>query len=244
MKQGSFTILENTPLTRDMHRMKLAGDTSAVTRPGTFVNIRLDGFFLRRPLSVFDCTDGELTVLYKTVGRGTFAMAEMQPGERLDLLTGLGNGYDPARAGVHPLLIGGGAGVPPLYWLARMLRAEGRQVSAILGFRSVEEIYAEDEFASLGVRVLVTTEDGSAGIPGYVTAAIPRDGEYSHVYACGPGGMLRAVYDATRTDGQFSFEERMGCGFGACMGCSCRTKYGSKRICRDGPVLRKEEIVW
>ena len=244
MKQGWFTLLENAPLTRDMRRMTLAGDTSAVVRPGGFVNIRLDGFYLRRPISVCDCADGRLTLLYKIVGRGTAAMAAMQPGARLDLLTGLGNGYDTAFAGEHPLLIGGGAGVPPLYWLSRQLREDGRRVTVIMGFRTAGEIYYRDEFAALGAEVFVTTEDGSAGERGYVTDAMTGAGRYSYVYACGPEPMLRAVYDASVTPGQFSFEERMGCGFGACMGCSCRTKYGSKRICRDGPVLTKEEIVW
>ncbi|MGM9652732.1 MAG: dihydroorotate dehydrogenase electron transfer subunit [Eubacteriales bacterium] len=244
MKQGWFILRENTPLTRDMYRMVLDGDTSAVTAPGQFVNIRLDGFYLRRPISVCDCDDGRLTILYKVVGAGTAAMSKMEPGEKLDILTGLGNGYDPAQAGSRPLLIGGGAGVPPLYWLARRLLAAGCAPTVIMGFNTAAEVYYQKEFEALGAKVLLTTADGSVGIKGFVTAAIPAAGEYTYTYACGPEPMLKAVYNASATAGEYSFEERMGCGFGACMGCSCKTKYGSKRICRDGPVLTKEEIIW
>jgi len=244
MKQGFFTITENTALTRDMYRMVLAGDTSAVTCPGQFVNIRLDGFYLRRPISVCDCEGDRLTLLYKTVGHGTAAMAAMQPGEKLDILTGLGNGYDVSRAGARPLLIGGGAGVPPMYWLARQLIAAGRDVTVILGFNTESEIFYAAEFEALGAKVLLCTVDGTAGTRGFVTAAMPLAGDYTYTYACGPEPMLKAIYSASATSGEYSFEERMGCGFGACMGCSCKTKYGNKRICRDGPVLVKEEIIW
>ena len=222
--------------------MRLSGDTSEIVRPGQFVNIRLDEKYLRRPISVCDREGDMLTLIYKAVGSGTLMMSEMKPGKNLDLLTGLGNGYDTGKSGENPLLIGGGAGVPPLYLLCRELIAQGKRPTVIMGFGSADEVFFESEFSSLGADVIVTTADGSRGTKGFVTDAI-NDG-YSYVYTCGPEPMLRAVYSAVNTGGQFSFEERMGCGFGACMGCSCRTKYGYKRICRDGPVLEKEEIIW
>ena len=244
MKQGFFTLTENTRIARDVYRMCLVGDTSAVTAPGQFVNIRLDGRFLRRPISVCDKEGDTLTLIYKVVGQGTAQMAEMRPGERLDLLTGLGNGYDLSRAGARPLLVGGGAGVPPLYLLARELSAAGREVTAILGFASAADVFYEKEFSALGVRVLLCTADGSRGRGGFVTDALEEAGDYTYFYTCGPEPMLRALFSASRGSGEFSFEERMGCGFGACMGCTCRTVAGPKRICREGPVLKKEEILW
>ena len=242
MKQGFFEIVENAPLTASVYRMRLAGDTSAVTAPGQFVNIALAGKFLRRPISVCDLEDGLLTIIYKVVGKGTEQMAALQTGARLDILTGLGNGYDLAPAGKRPLLLGGGVGVPPLYLLAKRLIAQGAAPVAVLGFNRADEIFYEKEFAALGAEAVVTTVDGSAGVKGFVTDALPRG--YTYFYACGPEPMLKAVWKATATSGQISFEERMGCGFGACMGCSCKTLTGSKRICREGPVLRKEEILW
>ena len=242
MKQGIFTITENTPLTQTVYRMRLAGDCSAITSPGQFVNIQLEGYFLRRPISVCDCVEGELTILYKVVGHGTEAMSRMQTGEQLDVLTGLGNGYDLTRAGEHALLLGGGVGVPPLYMLAKQLIAAGKRVSVVLGFNKASEVFYADEFKALGADVTVTTVDGSMGVKGFVTDALPAD--YTYFYTCGPEPMLKAVYRATNTSGQMSFEERMGCGFGACMGCSCKTITGYKRICKEGPVMRKEEILW
>ncbi len=243
MKQGIFTVKENISLNENVFRMVLSGDTSAVTNCGQFVNIKLDGFFLRRPISVNDISENELTIIYKTVGNGTQAMSRMRSGEKLDVLTGLGNGYDLSKSGNHPLLIGGGVGVPPLYLLAKRLIADGKKVSVILGFNRKDEIFYEDEFRKLGAEVRVTTVDGSYGTKGFVTDAF--DGiDYTYFYTCGPEPMLKAVYNKTATSGQFSFEERMGCGFGACMGCSCKTLYGNKRICKDGPVLEKEEIIW
>lgn len=242
MKQDIFTILENKALTRDVYKMILAGDTSSVTAAGQFVNIKIDGLFLRRPISVCDVEDGKLTIIYKVVGKGTDRMKSMTAGETLDLLTGLGNGYDISVACDKPLLIGGGVGVPPLYNLAKKLIAEGKKVSVILGFNTASEVFYEDEFKALGCSVTVTTVDGTHGVQGFVTNAM--DIEYTHFYTCGPEPMLKAVYAKSVTDGQFSFEERMGCGFGACMGCSCKTVTGYKRICKDGPVLRKEEILW
>ena len=243
MKQSIFTILTNEALTPSVYRMTLSGDTSAITAPGQFVNIRLAGKFLRRPISVCDWEEGKLTVVYKVVGHGTAQMAAMTPGESLDILTGLGNGYDLTLTGEHPVLVGGGVGVPPMYGLAKHLRAMGKEVQVILGFNTKAEIFYEQEFKDLGCTVTVTTADGSYGVKGFVTDAM-KNMHYSHFCACGPEPMLKALYAASTTSGQMSFEERMGCGFGACMGCSCKTLTGNKRICKDGPVMKKEEILW
>ena len=243
MKQSIFKILSNEALTSSVYRMTLEGDTSAITAPGQFVNIRLEGKFLRRPISVCDWEAGKLTLVYKVVGHGTAQMAAMAPGESLDILTGLGNGYDLTLTGENPVLVGGGVGVPPMYGLAKHLRALGKPVQVILGFNTRDEIFYEDAFKALGCTVYVTTVDGSYGIPGFVTDAL-KDLSYSHFCACGPEPMLKALYKASTTSGQMSFEERMGCGFGACMGCSCKTLTGNKRICKEGPVMKKEEILW
>ena len=280
MKQGYFSILENVQLNDSVYKMKLKGDVSANTKPGQFVNIKLDGLFLRRPISVCDVEGDVLTIIYKVVGKGTDQlskmqngsldilsglgngydeslsgdsplligkgtkqMSEMTSGQSLDILTGLGNGYDLSKAGDKPMLLGGGVGVPPLYLLAKRLIAQGKKVSVILGFNKKEEVFYFNEFKELGCEVLITTVDGSLGIKGFVTDGIDKV-NYSYVYTCGPEPMLKAVYKKINTSGQFSFEERMGCGFGACMGCSCKTLYKNKRICKDGPVLFKEEIIW
>lgn len=243
MKQGIFSIAENLPLTENVMRMRLLGDVSAITGPGQFINIKLDGLYLRRPISVYDRDEESVTVIYKVVGRGTEQMRYMTAGQTLDVLTGLGNGYDLSLSGERPLLLGGGVGVPPLYMLAKELIAEGKRVSVILGFNNRREVFGEEEFRALGADVTVVTADGSYGERGFVTAPMANK-EYSYFYTCGPEPMLKAVYAASRTSGQFSFEERMGCGFGACMGCSCKTVTGYKRICKDGPVLKKEEILW
>ena len=242
MKQGLFKITENRPLTKNVFKMTLSGDTSAITRSGQFVNIKLQGNFLRRPISVCDRGDNELTIVYKVVGKGTEQMSEMTSGE-LDVLTGLGNGYDLTKSGDKPLLIGGGVGVPPMYLLAKDLIAEGKEVTVILGFNTADEVFYEEEFKALGAQVFVTTVDGSYGIKGFVTNAM-EDVDYTYFYTCGPEPMLKAVTKASSTSGQLSFEERMGCGFGACMGCSCKTLTGNKRICKEGPVMVKEEIIW
>jgi len=242
MKQSLFTIIENTPLTRDVMQMVLSGDTSAITTPGQFVNIQLEGKFLRRPISVCDYDENTLTIIYKVVGKGTAQMQAMKSGETLDILTGLGNGYNVNRAGDAPVLIGGGVGVPPMYNLAKKLIGMGKKVSVILGFNTESEIFYENEFKALGCDVTVTTVDGSYGVKGFVTDALPDS--YTYFFTCGPEPMLKAVHKATTTSGQMSFEERMGCGFGACMGCSCKTLTGYKRICKEGPVMRKEEIAW
>ena len=243
MKQSIFTIVSNVALTDSVYKMVLSGDTSAITAPGQFVNIKLDGLFLRRPISVCDYDGQTLTIVYKAVGKGTEAMSAMVPGTKLDILTGLGNGYDTSLSGETPVLLGGGVGVPPMYNLAKKLLAEGKKVSVILGFNTKSEIFYEEEFKALGCEVTVTTVDGSYGVKGFVTTALETM-DYSYFYTCGPEPMLKAVHKASITSGQMSFEERMGCGFGACMGCSCKTLTGYKRICKEGPVMQKEEIVW
>ena len=242
MKQSIFTIIENKALTKDVYKMVLEGDTSAITASGQFVNIQLSGKFLRRPISVCDWDATTLTIVYKVVGHGTEQMAGMAAGEKLDILTGLGNGYDLSLAGETPVLIGGGVGVPPMYGAAKKLAEQGIKAKVILGFNVKDEIFYEEEFKALGCDVTVTTVDGSYGIKGFVTNALPET--YSYFYTCGPEPMLKAVYRATSTSGQMSFEERMGCGFGACMGCSCKTITGYKRICKEGPVMKKEEVLW
>ena len=242
MKQSLLEITENTQLTENVYKMTLSGDVSAITAPGQFVNIKLDGLYLRRPISVCDVSNNTLTIIYKVVGRGTAQMSKMQSGT-LDVLTGLGNGYDLNVAGEKPVLLGGGVGVPPMYLLAKRLLAQGKNVNVILGFNTANEVFYEQEFKAIGANVTVTTVDGSYGIKGFVTDAL-RDMDYTYFYTCGPEPMLKAVYKASNTSGQMSFEKRMGCGFGACMGCSCKTITGYKRICKEGPVMRKEEIMW
>lgn len=241
MFDTSFEILSNKKIAQNTWEIVLRGDTRGIA-PGQFVNLRLEGFYLRRPLSVCDFNDGTLTLIYKVVGRGTEALAALPAGTALDVLTGLGNGYDTSVSGPRPLLIGGGAGVPPLYALAKKLIAEGKSPAVILGFNSAGEVFYEEEFRALGTAPTVTTADGSYGVKGFVTDAMELD--YTYFYTCGPEPMLRAVYAKSVTSGQFSLEERMGCGFGACMGCTCKTKTGHKRVCKDGPVLTKEELPW
>lgn len=245
-KKGTYTILTNEPLAPAVWRMTLEGDTQYFTRPGQFVNIEIEGLFLRRPISVCDYDARTLTLIYKVVGEGTERMSRMAAGTKLDLLTGLGNGFDPEACGPRPLLVGGGVGVPPLYNLARTLIARGCAVSVVLGFNTAGEIFYEEEFRRLGAEVYVATADGSRGVRGFVTTALAECGiDYDYFYACGPLPMLRALSEATGgVPGELSFEERMGCGFGGCMGCSCQTRGGAKRICKEGPVLKKEEIVW
>ena len=242
MKQGYFRIAENTKLCENVYKMRLVGDVSAITAPGQFINIKLDGMFLRRPISVYDRDKESVTIIYKVVGKGTEQMSKMQSGE-LDVLTGLGNGYNTELSGDKPLLLGGGVGVPPLYMLAKKLISEGKKVTVVLGFNKKDEIFCEEDFKALGADVYVTTADGSYGIKGFVTDAM-KDIDYSYFYTCGPEPMLKAIHSVAKTSGQFSFEERMGCGFGACMGCSCKTITGYKRICKEGPVLEREEILW
>ena len=243
MKKSLFTVEHTRQLTADTYEMILSGDTSAITAAGQFVNIQLDGMFLRRPISVCDYDDATLTIVYKVVGKGTAAMSRMSSGTKLDILTGLGNGYDLSLSGDSPVLLGGGVGVPPMYNLAKKLVAEGKKVTVILGFNTKSEIFYESEFRSLGCDVIVATADGSYGVKGFATTPL-AELNYTYFYTCGPEPMLKAVYKATNTSGQMSFEERMGCGFGACMGCSCKTLTGYKRICKEGPVMKKEEILW
>ncbi len=243
MKQEIFTVLTNEKIAKDVFRMTLKGNTEAITATGQFVNILIEGKFLRRPISVCDWDKDSLTLIYKVVGEGTKEMSAYGAGKTLDILTGLGNGYDTTLSGDEPLLVGGGVGVPPVYGLCKKLVAEGKKPTVILGFNSADDVFYKEEFEALGATVFVTTADGSMGIRGFVTDAM-KDISYTHFYTCGPEPMLKALYKATETDGQFSFEERMGCGFGACMGCSCKTITGYKRICKEGPVMRKGEILW
>ncbi|MBQ1980263.1 MAG: dihydroorotate dehydrogenase electron transfer subunit [Alistipes sp.] len=244
-KKDIYTVISNTPLTKDVYRMVLEGDTEWITRPGQFVNIELEGLYLRRPISISDWDERTITIIYKVVGRGTEQMSKMAQGVKLDLLTGLGNGFDTSIESERPLLVGGGVGVPPLYRLAKDLLAQGKQASVVLGFNTSSEIFYADEFKALGVDLYISTADGSMGVKGFVTDAI-REAEikFDYFYSCGPLPMLKALCDCCEVSGELSFEERMGCGFGACMGCSCKTLAGNKRICKDGPVMKREEIIW
>ena len=244
-KRDIYTILSNEPLTPAVYRMVLEGDTQYITRSGQFINLELEGKFLRRPISVSDYDDKSVTIIYKVVGRGTEQMKGMVAGQKLDILTGLGNGFNTENSGPRPLLVGGGVGVPPMYNLCKRLLSEGKRPVVIIGFNTKEEVFYYDEFKALGVDVYCSTADGSFGSKGFVTDVIRGEGlEFDYLYTCGPLPMLKALYDATSVDGEYSFEERMGCGFGACMGCTCKTKYGNKRICKDGPVLKRDEIIW
>lgn len=243
MNQVMMKITDNKKIAEKTYFMSLEGDTSAITKPGQFINIKLDGFFLRRPISVCDCENGKLSIIYKVVGNGTKEMSELPVGTELDILSGLGNGYDTSKSGDCPVLIGGGVGVPPMYLLCKKLVSEGKKATVILGFNSEKEVFGVDEFKATGAEVYVTTADGSVGTKGFVTDVLKKL-HYTYFYTCGPMPMFKAIESIAKTSGQYSFEERMGCGFGACMGCTCKTKYGNKRICKDGPVLEREEIVW
>lgn len=243
MNQVMMKITDNKKIAEKTYFMSLEGDTSAITKPGQFINIKLDGFFLRRPISVCDCENGKLSIIYKVVGNGTKEMSELPVGTELDILSGLGNGYDTSKSGDCPVLIGGGVGVPPMYLLCKKLVSEGKKATVILGFNSEKEVFGVDEFKATGAEVYVTTADGSVGTKGFVTDVL-KNLDYTYFYTCGPMPMFKAIESIAKTSGQYSFEERMGCGFGACMGCTCKTKYGNKRICKDGPILEREEIVW
>ena len=243
MFRGIYKIISNKPLTKDVFEMILSGDTSAITAPGQFINIKLDGFYLRRPISICDYDSNTITIIYKVVGGGTEAMSRLESGAELDILCGLGNGFDVSKSGEKPVLIGGGVGVPPLYNLCKKLIESGKKVTVILGFNTASEIFYKEKFEALGAEVYVSTVDGSSGVKGFVTDVM-KNIDYDYFFTCGPMPMFRAIEKIASSSGQYSFEERMGCGFGACMGCSCKTKYGNKRICRDGPVLEREEIIW
>lgn len=243
MIQSFYTVSENVVIARDVYKMKLMGDTSPINAPGQFVNIKLDGFYLRRPISICDYDAEYITIIYKVVGKGTEEMSKIREGATLDLLVGLGNGFDTSKSGNSPLLIGGGMGVAPMYNLCRKLVEEGKKPIVVNGFNSAEDVYLESEFRALGAEVYITTVDGTCGAKGFVTD-VAANLDYTYFYTCGPMPMFKAVESIAKTTGQYSFEERMGCGFGACMGCSCKTKYGNKRICKDGPILVREEIIW
>ena len=243
MYQGIYKVLKNEQLTESVFRMVLEGDTSALTAPGQFVNLTVEGCYLRRPISVFDWDETTVTIIYKVVGLGTEKMSAWKVGYECDVLVGLGNGFNTAKSGDKPLLIGGGVGIPPMYGLCKRLIAEGKKPTVILGFNKADEIFCKEDFENIGAETIVTTVDGSVGVKGFVTDAM-KDVEYTYFYTCGPMPMFRAIENTAVGSGEYSFEERMGCGFGACMGCSCKTKYGNKRICKDGPVLVREEIIW
>lgn len=244
-KQGLYVIKANRPLTETVWEMVLDGDTEYITASGQFVNVEIPGKFLRRPISICDYDECSMTLIYKVVGEGTKLMSEMAQGDTLDLLTGLGNGFSVEQSSRKPLLVGGGVGVPPLYNLAKRLIAEEKEVTVILGFNIAEEVFYAEEFEALGADVIVATADGSRGVKGFVTDAVNKgDVDYDYVYACGPMPMLKALHGTIKTKGEFSFEERMGCGFGGCMGCTCKTKNGNKRVCKEGPVLTTDEIIW
>ncbi len=243
MTQGIYTVMSNIALTHSVYKMVLQGDTSALTAPGQFVNLTVDGCFLRRPISVYDWDETTITIIYKVVGEGTEKMAKWQKGYECDILVGLGNGFNMSRSGDTPLLIGGGVGIPPLYGLCKRLISDGKKPTVILGFNEQREIFAKEAFEEIGAKTIVATVDGSVGVKGFVTDAM-KELSYSYFYTCGPMPMFKAIEKTAVGSGEYSFEERMGCGFGACMGCSCKTKYGNKRICKDGPVLQREEIIW
>ena len=241
MKQSIFTILSNTALTDAVYKMVLEGDTTAITNCGQFVDLRLPEKYLRRPISVCDYDGTTLTIIYKVVGDGTRIMAGLPTGTELDVLTGLGNGYDTSLSGQEPVLVGGGVGVPPMYNLCKKLLAQGKRPQVVLGFNTGAEVFLAEEFEALGAQVHVATADGSVGTKGFVTDVL-KDLDYTYFYACGPMPMFKAMEGVMTTSGQYSFEERMGCGFGACMGCTIQTKSGYKRVCKDGPVFFREEV--
>lgn len=243
MNHGLFEIADNSAIASNVYKMILRGDCSAITASGQFINIKLDGFYSRRPISVFDSDESSVTIVYKTVGDGTQYMSKLAPGTILDILSGLGNGFDCSKSGDSPLLIGGGIGAAPLYKLCKELLAQGKRPSVVIGFNSESDVILESEFRALGVPVIIATADGSKGVHGFVTDAI-SDLNYSYFYACGPEAMFAALNKVISGSGQFSYEARMGCGFGACMSCSCKTRFGAKRVCKDGPVFEREEIIW
>lgn len=243
-KRGFYEILSNEKIAKDVYKMVLKGDTSDIKYPGQFINIKIDDLYLRRPISVCDYDENSISIIFKVVGHGTEKMAEMEVGKTLDILTGLGNGFFTDRSGDNPLLVGGGVGTPPMYRLCKELIAEGKKPIVVLGFNSKEDVFYEEEFKKLGAEVYVSTVDGTYGTKGFVTDIIKTLDGYTYHYACGPLPMLKALYNTADGDGEYSFEERMGCGFGACMGCTVKVKDGFKRVCKDGPVLRKEEIIW
>ena len=242
MKQGVFTVLENTPLTEKVSRLVLQGDVSAIERPGQFVQLQLPGLYLRRPFSVCDREGESFTLLFETVGQGTGQLRGLEPGASLDVLTGLGSGFDLSAGGDAPLLIGGGTGLSPLYGLAKALKRQGKRPAALLGFNTAADVFYEEEFRALGIETIVTTVDGSRGVKGFVTAAMDR--AHTGFFTCGPEAMMKAVCEASDRPGQLSLDRRMGCGFGACMGCTVRTKNGLRRVCKDGPVFSSEEVLW
>ena len=244
MNKSKYKILENKQIAKDVYKMLLEGDTSAINKPGQFINIEIEEFYLRRPISVCDYNEKTITIIYKIMGQGTENMSKLEVGKELDILTGLGNGFDIKTSGDMPLIIGGGVGTPPMYRLCKELIKEGKEPIVILGFNSKDDIFYKEEFEKLGEKVHNSTDDGSIGTKGFVTDIMKEIKDFTYFYACGPMVMLKAVCDATNAQGEVSLEERMGCGFGACMGCTIKTKEGYKRVCKQGPVFCKEELIW
>ena len=242
--KGLYKITSNKNIANKVYEMILEGDTSCIVAPGQFINIELDGFYLRRPISICEYGSNFIKIIYKVVGKGTDKLSTLKPGQTLDILTGLGNGFNINKSGNNPLLIGGGVGTPPMYELCKELYNKGIEPIVVLGFNSKEDVFYEEEFKKICKKIHITTVDGTYGQKGFVTDCIKSINNPSYYYACGPMPMLKAVYNTVLCDGELSFEERMGCGFGACMGCTCKTKNGFKRICKEGPVLLKEEIEW
>ena len=237
MRQQTLTLLSCRALNASVYELILAG--AEEMRAGQFVELSVPGFYLRRPISVADSEDGRLTLLVKEVGEGTKKLRTLQEGARLDVLTSLGRGFDlSART---PLLVGGGIGCAPLYKLAKDFAAAGVRPRAVLGFRNAEEIYYAEEFARY-CDVTVATDDGSRGVKGNAVS-VAEDIPHDRFYACGPQIMLRAAAQKLG-EGEVSLEARMGCGFGACMGCSIVTVNGYARVCKEGPVFDAKEVVW
>lgn len=244
MNKSKYKIIENNKIAKDVFKMILEGDTTNITNAGQFINIELEDLYLRRPISICDYDDNTITVIYKVVGQGTEKMSNLEAGHELDILTGLGNGFETSNSGDKPLIIGGGVGTPPMYKLCKKLISEGKKPTVILGFNSKEDIFYKEEFEKLGVEVYISTVDGSVGVKGFVTDIMKTIKDYTYFYACGPMVMLKAICEEADVLGEVSLEERMGCGFGACMGCTIQTKKGNKRVCREGPVFNKEDLIW
>lgn len=244
-KRDIYKVVSNQRLTAKTMKMVLEGDTQYITCAGQFVNVAVEGKFLRRPISVCDYDEKTITLLYDVVGEGTKAMSQMEEGAMLDLLTGLGNGFSENEPMEKPILLGGGIGCAPLYNLAKKLIARGLQPVVVLGFNGEKDVVAADMFEALGVRTYVATVDGSCGTKGFVTDVLrEKEVQGDYFYACGPMPMLRAVCGGLDMAGEVSLDERMACGFGVCMCCSIETKSGTKRICKEGPVFRKEDLIW
>ena len=244
MKRAVFTVLGNERISADVFDLRLSGDTSELVGSGQFVNADIPDLYLRRPISICDYSPGEMRLVIKIVGKGTQKMASLKEGDPVDLLVPLGNGFDTAKSGKTPYLFGGGVGVAPMVRLAKDLIGQGKKTTVVLGFNSSSDVILYDDYCRIVGKenVFVTTVDGSFGQKGFVTE-VNADGA-SFVYSCGPLPMMKALDKAIECGAEYSFESRMGCGFGACMGCTLASAGGPVRVCREGPVFRKGEILW